>query len=321
MGTKIKDLINTKTINLRKLERKSLAIDGCNLLFKYTTKIRTKSNYIIQDKMGRPKSHLLGFFYFIINLFERKIKPIFVFDGVPLDIKKNYGNKEIKLINFLFKQYKRLDNNKSDIFKNKFFLYKFIIEDLIEFIKLFGIPVIRGPSEGEAQATRLVKEKYAYGVISNDYDCLLYGCPRVYKNWSFKNNTIEFISLKETLKTHSISIDQLIDISILLGNDYFPGYKGFGPKRSLKEIKKFENIYRIKKEYCLDDDLKSVRNIFLNPATVSFEPKYQAPNPLVIKEFMLNRDFSPKRLKRGIDRLMNSYKKIMIKQMTINQYF
>ncbi|MBD3229723.1 MAG: hypothetical protein GF329_16195 [Candidatus Lokiarchaeota archaeon] len=321
MGTKLKDIVNIKTIKLRELGLKTLAVDGCNLLFKYTSKIKTKQNYVIQDRLGRPKSHLQGFFYFIINLFERKIKPVFVFDGIPLDTKRNYGKKELKRINFLFKQYKRSDENKSKLFRNKFFLYKFIIEDLMDFIRLFGIPVIRGPSEGEAQATRLVKEKLAYGVISSDYDCLLYGCPRIYKNWSFKRDIIEFISLNDTLDTHKITNEQLIDISILMGNDYFPGYKGFGPVKSLKEIKKFGNIFEIKKEYNLNDDLNSIRNIFLNPYTVSFNPKYQAPNPAVISEYLVNRDFSPKRIKKGISRLMNAYKNIMIKQTTINQYF
>ena len=40
-----------------------------------------------------------------------------------------------------------------------------------------GIPYIEAPSEGEAQATRLVMNGDAAYVVSQDYDNLLFGAP------------------------------------------------------------------------------------------------------------------------------------------------
>ena len=49
----------------------------------------------------------------------------------------------------------------------------------IELISALGFPIIQAPSEGEAQAAFLVKNKDAYASLSQDADSLLFGCPLV----------------------------------------------------------------------------------------------------------------------------------------------
>ncbi|MHA1649820.1 MAG: hypothetical protein ACTSYB_06485, partial [Candidatus Helarchaeota archaeon] len=67
MGVKLTPLLSPEVQTLSKLARKKIVVDGCNLLFKYFMKIR-KSGKILYDSNGDPAAHIIGFFYFIINL-------------------------------------------------------------------------------------------------------------------------------------------------------------------------------------------------------------------------------------------------------------
>ncbi|MHA1310609.1 MAG: hypothetical protein ACTSWR_05300 [Candidatus Helarchaeota archaeon] len=322
MGLKLKELVISETINFSDISHKTIVIDATNLLFKYITKIKNSQD-IFYDYHGNPVSHIYGFFYFIINLIERKIKPIFIFDGIPPREKRPYNYYKIKRLSNAWKKYNSLGGNgsKLKVFKDSFFLYKYIIEDLIKFIRMFGVPVFRAPSEGEAQAVRLVKEQQAYGVISEDYDCLIFGCPKIYRKLNFKTNTLQQISLNKVLTKLDISFNQLIDIIILMGNDYHPGFEGFGPKTSLKMIKKYGNIETMRKDYEFNEfDANKIRNLFLKPITSKFDVYFQYPNILAIKEYLLEKNFSINRVRRGLARLNKGFKDLKIKQKRIDHY-
>src|SRR3989344_9388044 len=96
----------------------------------------------------------------------------------------------------------------------------------------------------------MVKQGDAFACVSQDYDNLIFGCPRLLKNLSIagkrkKTGTLgyttvkpELIVLKDVLDHLNISLDQLIVLAIVIGTDYNPGgIKGIGPKTGLKLIK------------------------------------------------------------------------------------
>ncbi len=71
---------------------------------------------------------------------------------------------------------------------------------------------------------------------SQDYDSLLFGAPRVIRNLS-QNRTrkvrsttvtvnLEWISLPKVLEKAALTREQLVDIGILVGVDFFPGISG-----------------------------------------------------------------------------------------------
>jgi len=323
LGLKLKELIEYKELGFEALQGKILVIDGTNLLFKYITKIKNGQS-ILFDYQGNPISHLIGLFYFIINLIERKIKPVFVFDGIPPSEKKPPNNEKITRIIKAWKRYNKMkDNqNKYKCFTDKYFLYKYVIEDLIKFIRKFGLPAFRAPCEGEAQAVRLVKECKAFGIISEDYDSLAFGCPRIFRKIDFKNNTIQYISLKSVLTNLGITYKQLIDIIILMGNDYHPGFEHFGPKTSLKAIKKYGELEVMKKDYDFNGlDIDNLRNMFINPITSNFRIQFQYPNIPVLKEYLIERNFSINRINRGLRRLNKAFKNLNIHQKKIDMFF
>ena len=120
-----------------------------------------------------------------------------------------------------------------------------------------GVPFIQAPSEGEAQAASLVKEKLAYAVASQDADALLFGAPRLVRNLSVSGRkkhpqtlayTLvepELLDLQKNLQQLQISREQLIALGMLVGTDYNrAGIKGIGPKNALKLVRQFgDNLH------------------------------------------------------------------------------
>src|SRR3989344_8301555 len=100
----------------------------------------------------------------------------------------------------------------------------------------------------------MVKQGDAFACVSQDYDNLIFGCPRLLKNLSIagkrkKTGTLgyttvkpELIVLKDVLDHLNISLDQLIVLAIVIGTDYNPGgIKGIGPKTALKLVQEHQN--------------------------------------------------------------------------------
>ena len=89
MGTKINELVkeSRKTITFENLSGRKVAIDAFNTLYQFLAIIRQRDGTPLKDYNGNVTSHLSGLFYRTINFFEHNIKPIFVFDGAPSDLK------------------------------------------------------------------------------------------------------------------------------------------------------------------------------------------------------------------------------------------
>ena len=125
-----------------------------------------------------------------------------------------------------------------------------IVEQSKELLDALGVPYVQAPSEGESQASYMVKKGDAYAVGSQDFDCLLFGSLLLIRNLTSSGRrklpnkkayvkvTPELIRLKPGLSSLNISQKQLIDMAILIGTDFNEGIKGYGPKKSLNLIKK-----------------------------------------------------------------------------------
>ena len=65
----------------------SAAIDGNNALYQFLTIIRQPDGTPLMDREGRVTSHLSGLFFRTATLMEKGIRPVYVFDGKPPDLK------------------------------------------------------------------------------------------------------------------------------------------------------------------------------------------------------------------------------------------
>lgn len=338
MGTDIGDLLQKRKVELSDLANQVVAIDAFNTLHQFLSIIRQKDGSPLVDSAGRVTSHLSGLLYRTASLVEVGIKPIFVFDGKPPDLKSETLNQR--------KERRESSREKWENAKSVGDLesaYKYaqasskvseeIIEDSKYLLDVMGIPFVQAPCEGEAQAAYMVLKKDANCVASQDYDAFLFGAPIVVRNLAISGKRKlpgksvyvdiepEIIDLKETLEALEITREQLIDIAICVGTDYNKGLEKVGPKTALKLIKKHWDIYAVLHEKAVEiEDLDRIRELFLHPDVIdNYKIKWNKPDSEKLIEFLCeNHDFSVDRVEKAAERLKAASG---ARQKTLDQWF
>ncbi len=329
MGVNLSDLVSGRTIEIRDLNGRTIAIDAYNTLYQFLSIIRDRfTGEPLRDSKGRITSHLSGLFYRTTKLMENGIDPVFVFDGEPPAFKKETSElrKEIRREAEEKLEEARREGDVEEIRRYAQATAKLtdeMIEQSKRLLMYMGIPVVQARSEGEAQAAWLVNRGKAWASGSQDWDSLLFGAGRMVKNLTItgrrkvprKEDYIEIkpevIELDSVLSELGVNREQLIMIGILIGTDYNPGgVKGIGPKNALKlvrEHKTFERVFdHVKWEF--DVSPKEIFEFFKNPPVEDREIERKKPDFERLKEFMLDFDFSEERVDKTIERLKNARK-------------
>ncbi len=329
MGVNIGEILEPKETSLEVLSGKIVAIDAYNMLYQFLSIIRQPDGTPLKDSSGRTTSHLSGLIYRTTNLMEKGIKPVFVFDGKPSELKA----KVIKARSERKEEAKRRWEEAKVLFPEEAFKYAQasaridagIIEDSKTLLTYLGIPCVQAPSEGEAQAAYMARKGDAELVSSQDYDSLLFGAPVMLKNLSAprKKAKLEVVELKELEEKHGITREELVDLAILVGTDFNEGLKGIGVKRALKLIKKHLSIEKLIAESEIEkmegiENYELVRTIFLQPdVTESYEIIWGTTDEGKVKEFLCEvHDFSEERVSKALERISMP----KIKQKRIEQW-
>ena len=332
MGTKINELVKDvrRTITFDNLLNKRIAIDAFNTIYQFLAIIRQRDGTPLKDYNGNVTSHISGLFYRTINFLEFGIKPIYVFDGTPSELKLD-TIKERRRIKEDAKEKMIKAQEKEDFREAKKFaqmtskLDTNMIEDSKKLLKYLGIPIVEASSEGEAQSAFLVEAGDAWACASQDYDTLLFGGKRLIRNFAISRSKkvrdttvtldIEYISLSKFLENLNITQEQLIEMGILIGTDFFPGIKGIGQHKAYNLIKKFGSLENILKnkvkvgniEIQLEIELiDQIKDIFLYPAVKKNYPKiiWEKINYEKVEELLIEQhNFSKTRVENAIERL------------------
>lgn len=345
MGTKITELMESKELSIEDLKGKIVVVDAFNQLYMFLSSIRQPDGSLLKDSHGNVTSHLNGLFYRFSKLMQYDIKFIFVFDGKAPDLKLKERARRAELKHEAEKKYEEA-KEKEDVEEMRKYaartskLTKKMIADVKELLSALGIPIIQAPSEGEAQAALIVKNKDAYASLSQDADSLLFGCPLVVKNLtlsgrkklpnklSYNEITPELISLHDTLKALEITQDQLIVIAMLTGTDYnIGGIKGIGHKTALKLVKEYgnseKNFDKLFKEHKWDEyfeyDWKDVFNIIKHTETTNdYKIEFkEVDDEKVVEVLCTNHDFSEERVRK----LLETLHKKPTAQKGLGEYF
>jgi flap endonuclease-1 len=198
-----------------------------------------------------------------------------------------------------------------------------IVEGSKKLLKLMGIPYIQAKGEGEAQASYMVIHGDAWCVGSQDYDCLLFGAPRMVKNLTISGTraNLELIELEKVLKKLELSREQLVDLALLVGTDFNLGIKGIGAKKGLKLIKEHGDVYNALESLNVPMDVEPeiLREMFLN---YDFESEYKLKWHNVDKNGVLaflcgKHDFSEERVLSALKKL----KKLQTTQSNLENWF
>ncbi|MEM0361519.1 MAG: flap endonuclease-1 [Sulfolobales archaeon] len=335
MGVDLRELIPDKavrTINdLRELYGKVIAIDAYNALYQFLTAIRQPDGTPLMDLKGRVTSHLSGLFYRTVNLMEACIKPIYVFDGKPPELKSREIAQRSLIKNEALIKYKDA-LERGDIETARRYaqisskLTNEMVEEAKELLSAMGVPWVQAPSEGEAQAAYMTLKNVSWSTASQDYDSILFGSPRLIRNLTISGKRKlpkkdiyvevkpELIELNTLLSSLAITREQLIDIAILLGTDYNPdGVKGIGPKTALKLIKTYgslEKVLKILPEAQFPVDPLKIREFFLNPPVSNeYKVEWVEPDEKRVKELLVvQHDFSDERVLPALERLRKAFR-------------
>jgi len=260
MGVNLSGIVPVENLSLEDLRGKVVAIDAYNAIYQFLSTIRGPDGTPLKDATGRVTSHLAGLLYRNINLLEADIRPIYVFDGVPHELKSQTLAERSERRTRAHQEWKeavsegdieraRCKATQSSRMTNE------IAESSRILLTYLGIPVVQAPEEGEAQAAYMASRGDAWAASSQDFDSLLFGAPRLVRNLNisgrrklpgsngYRNISIELIELPKVLEHNGLMIrEQLVDLAILIGTDYNPGIRGIGPKKGLKLIQQHGDL-------------------------------------------------------------------------------
>jgi len=342
MGLNIREIIPRKEIEFVELKGKTLCVDAFNILYQFLSSIRQMDGTPLMDNQKRVTSHLSGILYRNVALLQEGIRLVYVFDGVPPDLKgKTHEVREGG--RSLAEQKYEEAKQKEDIGGMKRYSSQMIritdemIEESKELLKAMGIAVVQAPSEGESQAAYLSKIKEeVYASASQDYDSLLFGAPKLIQNLTlarrrktfsgWKEIKPEIIELDKVLNSLGINLDQLICLGILVGTDYNPkGIPGIGQKRALQIVQKYKQpvlIFKNVEEQMMslpeEDqfDWEEIFELFHKPAVVDVDFEFTKIDEEKIKEILVKKhDFSAERVDKQIERLKNIAEKATQKDL------
>jgi flap endonuclease-1 len=342
MGVAITELLVKNEIELKDLTNKVIVVDAPLFLYQFLSTIRGPDGTPLTDSKGNVTSHLTGLFFRTASLMQNGIKLAYVFDGTAPKLKAKERERRKELKEAAQVEYE-IAKEREDVEAMKKFAMRTsrldskMIEESKELIIGFGLPVINAPSEGEAQASHIVKSGNAYAIATQDADTMMFGAPRLIRNLSIagkrkKANKLAFdvykpeiITLTDTLNSLQINNEQLIAMCMLIGTDFnIGGIKGIGPKKSLGLIKKFgfdfEGLFNEVKwsehfDYSWNEVFDTIKNM---PVSDDYKLEWKKVDENKIREILVERhEFSLERINNTLDKL----KKESNKQRGLGEFF
>lgn len=283
MGIKLTDLVVKRPLMERELSSRSVAFDAYNMLYQFVSSIRTPEGYLLTNDDGMVISHLKGLFSRTCKLIADGVDTVFIFDGIPHELKKGTLDLRRERKEKAQRQWEEaLERGDLETARTKAMQTSRLTAEMVDqskrLLDLLGVPHMVAPSDGEAQASYMCSKGDVYAASSQDFDSLLFGCPLLVRNIgstgkrklpgrkAWVSVEPEMISLDDTLSTLEITREQLVDMAIMIGTDFNEGVKGIGPKKALKLIKEFGNIEIISKGSRIPLlEYDEVRKIFLQP--------------------------------------------------------
>ncbi|XP_042437005.1 flap endonuclease 1-A-like isoform X3 [Zingiber officinale] len=297
-----------KAIKEQKFENyfgQKIAIDASMSIYQFLIVARRTGMETLTNQNGKITSHLQWILNRTIRFLEAGIKPVYVFDGQPPELKKQG----------LAKRYSKREDATKDLnttvetgdlqgiekySKRTIKVTKQHNEDCKRLLRLMGVPTIEAPCEAEAQCAALCKSDKAYAVASEDMDSLTYGAPRFLRQImdpSSKKTPVMEFEVSKVLEELELTMDQFIDLCILSGCDYCDSIKGIGGQTALKFIRQHSCIENIleninKERYQIPEEWPylEARRLFKEPNVTMDVPelKWIAPDDEGLRSFLVH---------------------------------
>ncbi|XP_044281749.1 flap endonuclease 1 [Varanus komodoensis] len=303
---------------------RKVAIDASMSIYQFLIAVRQGAD-MLQNEEGETTSHLMGMFYRTIRMVENGIKPVYVFDGKPPQMKSGELAKRTERRTEAEKQLQEAkeageEENVEKFSKRLVKVTKQHNDECKKLLALMGIPYVDAPGEAEASCAALVKANKVYAAATEDMDCLTFGSPVLMRHLTSseaKKLPIQEFHLNRVLQDMNLTHKEFVDLCILLGCDYCESIRGIGPKRAIELIKQHKSIEKIiqqidTKKYSVPENWlhKEAQQLFLEPEVISpeaVELKWSEPEEEGLVAFLCGeKQFNEERVRSGIKRLNKS---------------
>lgn len=264
-------------------------------------------------------------FYRTIRLIENGIKPVYVFDGKPPQMKSGELAKRAERREDAQKALDKATEagDVEDMNKYNRRLVK-VTQDHVreskELLKLMGVPYIEAPCEAEAQCAAMVKAGKVYATATEDMDALTFGTNILLRHLTTseaRKLPVQEYTYEKVIEGLELSRDEFIDLCILLGCDYCDSIKGVGPKKAIEYINKYKKIEDILEnidttKYTIPEDwnYQQARELFINPDVAdpeTVELKWTDPDEEGLVAYMCGeRQFNEDRIRSGAKKLVKA---------------
>ncbi|CAE6423688.1 unnamed protein product [Rhizoctonia solani] len=244
-----------KEHDIKTLFGRKVAIDASMSIYQFLIAVRQQDGQMLTNEAGETTSHLMGFFYRTLRMVDHGIKPAYVFDGKPPDLKSGVLSKR-----FEGRQKAKEDGEEAKEVGTAEDVEKFARrtvrvtrehnEECRKLLKLMGVPCVVAPSEAEAQCAELARGGKVYAAGSEDMDTLTFNAPVLYRHLTFseaKKAPISEIVLEKALEGLGMNMEQFTELCILLGCDYLEPIKGVGPKNAFKLMQEHGSLKEVLK--------------------------------------------------------------------------
>jgi flap endonuclease-1 len=237
-----------------------IAIDASMAMYQFLIAVRSngpgnQAAAMLMNEAGEITSHIQGMFNRTIKLMTSGIRPVYVFDGKPPQLKGGELAKRMarraRAEADLAKAEAAEDIDDVDRFSKRLVkVTRQHNEDCQELLRLMGIPCIIAPCEAEAQCAELARKSKVYATATEDMDALTFRTPKLVRRLTLSQSTkdknpILEIDFEVMLRGLDLTYEQFVDMCILCGCDYCSTIKGIGPKTALRLIKQYKSLERI----------------------------------------------------------------------------
>lgn len=328
MGVKFKDIVSPEEISLKDLEGRTVAIDAYNTIYQFLSGIRQRDGSPLMDQNGNVTSHLSGILYRTASIVDKGINPIYVFDGDSSEYKAKTLEQRRAIKEEAMEKWEEAKAAGNIEEARKFAIRTsrmspYTLESSKKLLDYMGIPYVQAEGEGEAQGAYMVEQGDAWAVASQDYDCLLFGAPRIVRNLTLSGglSNLEYLELEKVLNEIDLTREQLIDVALMVGTDFNEGIHGIGAKTGLKLIRNntLEDILVQKGITEVEVEPDELRDIFLkHDVNTDYEIKFKSAKRDKLVEFMCEEHgFSESRVLNVTEKL----KKLSSTQKSLEDWF
>ena len=280
------------------------------------------------DQNGNVTSHLSGILYRTASIVDKGIKPIYVFDGDSSEHKAKTLEQRRAIKEEAMEKWEEAKAAGNIEEARKFAIRTsrmspYTLESSKKLLDYMGIPYVQAEGEGEAQGAYMVEQGDAWAVASQDYDCLLFGAPRIVRNLTLSGglSNLEYLELEKVLNEIDLTREQLIDVALMVGTDFNEGIHGIGAKTGLKLIRNntLEDILVQKGITEVEVEPDELRDIFLkHDVNTDYEIKFKSAKRDKLVEFMCEEHgFSESRVLNVTEKL----KKLSSTQKSLEDWF